>query len=300
LRLEVTQQALSMRPNGWLLDWAGDLEASGCLPAGRGLAAARLVAQALPSSVGRDYALLNSQTRTTGRSDLLPGMKLRVTTPIFREGASPEAQVVANEPGTVGAAPGGLAIVLRKTDDFVGYEIAWYTLEQRPDGGVRLELEFSETHVGDETARQQTTRQPLDSDSDARYFRILVLTRISDSDHNTAFLSARTLAELEDRTEVIELDPANCLAMLGCREIDTRVALLSFVAVWTNGEEVLTQLGSTVRQVLQEAGHADAEAVAETLTVERDYGGRLTPVEAQAGGPDLLELNLVGGEAISF
>lgn len=183
-----------MRPNGWLLGLAGDLEGNGCLPPGQGLAAARLVAQALPSSKDREYALLNSQTRTTGRSDLLPWTKLRVTTPIFREGAPAGAQIATDDPRAVEAALGGLAITRNKSADSVGYEFAWYGLRPQPGGGVQMEFEFSETHIGDETTRQEASRQRLDFGADSRYFRMLVLTRISDKDHNTAFLAGSTLA----------------------------------------------------------------------------------------------------------
>lgn len=298
LRLEVTQRALHMRPNGWLLGWAGDLEGSGCLPPGQGLAAARLVAQALPSSGSREYALLNSLTRTTGRSDLLPWTKLRVTTPIFREGAAAGAQIATDDPGKVEGVPGGLAITLNQSADFVGYEVAWYTLRPRSDGGVQMELEFSETHIGDETTRQDTSRQRLEFGADARYFRMLVLTRISDKDHNTAFLAGSTLAELEERTRAVEEDPVICERLAGCVAIDTRVALLPFAMVQANGTEVLVQPGSTVRQVLREAGESDPEALTASLAIERDYAGRLTPVEADAGRSELLEVSLLGGETI--
>lgn len=300
LRLEVTQRALHMRPNGWLLGWAGDLEGSGCLPPGQGLAAARLVAQALPGGKGREYALLNSPTRTTGRSDLLPWTKLRVTTPIFREGAPAGAQVATDDPGIVEGAPGGLAITLNESADFVGYEFAWYALRPRPGGGVQMDLEFSETHIGDETTRAQTSRQPLKFGADARYFRMLVLTRISDRDHDTAFLAGATLAELEVRTKAVEADPASCGRIAGCVAIDTRVALLPFVMLQANGREILAQPGSTVRQALREDGLTDLAAITGALRVERDYAGSLTPVEAEAGRNELLELGLVGGEAISW
>ena len=300
LTLQVTQSALHMRPNGWLLGWAGELEGSGCLPPGQGLAAARLVAQALPSGMSREYALLNSPTRTTGRSDLLPWSKLRVTTPIFREGAPPDAKVIRDDEAIVEEAPRGLSLTLRTSDDFLGYEFAWYALRPRPDGGVRLELEFSETHVGEDTTRSETSRTPLQFGEDSRYFRILVLTRVSDSDHNAALVFGSTLGELAARTRAVEADPSSCERMAGCVAIDTQVALLPFVSVQANGKEILVPPGSNVRQALREAGETDLEAVAETLRIERDYAGRLTPVEADQDGRVLLELGLLGGEAISW
>ncbi len=296
----MTQNSLRMRPNGWLLGWAGDLEGSGCLPPGQGLAAARLVAQALPSGKGREYALLNSPTRTTGRSDLLPWIKLRVTTPIFREGAPADAKFITDDHGVVEEAPGELSITLKASDDFVGYEFAWYALRPRLDGGARLELEFSETHIGEETTRTQTSRQHLEFGGDARYFRILVLTRISDSDHDTALLAGSTLAELEERTKAVEGDPARCERMAGCVSIDTRVALLPFVSVQANGKEVLAQPGATVGDALREAGETDLDAITASLRVSRDYAGRLTPIEAEVGRSELLELTLLGGESISW
>ncbi|MDA0205830.1 MAG: hypothetical protein O3A53_08490 [Acidobacteria bacterium] len=299
LTLHVTQSALYMRPNGWLLGWAGDLEGSGCLPPGQGLTAAHLVAQALPSDVGREYALLNSATRTTGRVDLEPWSKLRVTTPIYREGAPARAKVTTDDPGVVEEAARGISITLTSSD-FVGYEVAWYSLRPRPDGGARLDFDSSETHIGDQTTRLETSRQQLEFGPEPRYFRMLVLTRVSASDHDTAFLAGSTLAELEERTQAVEADPARCEGMVGCVAIDTRVALLPFVTIQANGEEILAPPGSTVGQALREAGETDLETITATLRVERDYAGQLTPVAAEAGRSGLLELNLLGGESISW
>lgn len=232
----------------------------------------------------------------------MPWSKLRVTTPIFREGAPANAKVATDDPGIVEETPRGLAITLNASNEFVGYEFAWYALRPRPDGGVRLDFESSETHIGGETTRTQTSRQQLEFGSEARYFRILVLTRISDRDHDTAFLAGSNLAELEERTKAVEADPARCERMAGCVAIDTQVALLPFVTVQANGKEVLAQPGSTVGQALREAGEADLEAITATLRVERDYAGRVTlvEVEAETGRSGLLELNLQGGEAICW
>lgn len=300
LRLEVTQRALHMRPNGWLLGWAGELEGSGCLPPGQGLAAARLVAQVLPSNKGREHALLSSATRTTGRSDLLPWMKLRVTTPIFRERTPAGAPIAADDPGIVEGGPGGLAITLNPSADFAGYELAWYGLRPRLGGGVQMALEYSETHIGNLTTRQEASLRPIEFGAGARYFRILVLTRISDHDHDTAFLSGRTLAELETRTKIVEADPASCQRTVGCVGIDTRVALLPFVMVQANGREVLVQPGSTVREAVLETGVSDPDGIAASLTVEREYAGRLTPIEAEEARSELLGLILLGGETITW
>jgi hypothetical protein len=80
------------------------------------------------------------------------------------------------------------------------------------------------------------------------------------------------------------------------------VALLPFVTVQANGKEILAQPGSTLGQALREAGEADLEVIVATLRVERDYAGGLIPVEveAQTGRSGLLELNLRGGESISW
>jgi len=128
----------------------------------------------------------------------------------------------------------------------------------------------------------------------------LVLTRISDSDHDTALLVGATLAELEERTKAVEADPSRCDRMAGCAEIDTRVALLPFVAVRANGKEILAQPGSTVGQALREAGESDLEAITDSLMVSRTMPVGLAPVEAAAGRSGLLGLGLLGGEVISW
>jgi hypothetical protein len=83
---------------------------------------------------------------------------------------------------------------------------------------------------------------------------MLLPRRVVSVSHNTAFLCARTLAELEDRTRAVEGDPAACGSLSGCVEIDTGVALLPFVTVLLNGEEVLVQPGSTVGRCCRKTG----------------------------------------------
>ena len=143
--------------------------------------------------------------------------------------------------------------------------------------------DFSETHLGDYIIRSQTSRQQLEFGAEARYFRILVLTRISDHDHDTAFLAGSTLAELEERTKAVEPDPSRCERMAGCVAIDTQVVLLTLVTVQPNGKENLAQPGSTVGQALREPGETDLETITATLWLERDSGLHSRPKWGTAG-----------------
>lgn len=301
VRLAISQEALKLSPNGWLLGWAAPLESNGCLLPGQGLAAARAAAQALPGDGNREFELLYARPRGSSRTDLMPWSRLRVTSPIFRPGAPADAKVIAEDQGNVTETPRGLALTLRASEDFLGYEAAFYNLRPRPGGGARLELEFAETRIGEETTRSETaSRYPLVFDEEARYFRMLVLTRVSDKDHDTALLAAATLAELEERTREVEAEAAYCQqlgAAGGCLAVDFQVALLPFVTVRLNDREIAVPPGSTVRRAIGEVG-VSVETTLPSLTVERDFIGRLTPVEGDRIA--LLELRLLGGERIRW
>src|SRR5271157_1207634 len=115
--------------------------------------------------------------------DLQPGWRIRTVTPILKSGKyKPELK----ETAVVGG-----AMELSAGDDFIGYETSYYAVMSGQDSGVTIALVSAESTVNGKTSRKP---QPLvrlfDFSVDARYVRIIFLTRVSPADHNQAILAA--------------------------------------------------------------------------------------------------------------
>jgi len=213
LRLTVERHALQQQPAGWLAQWATSLEQRGCITPGESFGLATSVAQAVPLELPIEQRLLNPDARSSGYTDLRPGYKLRVVSPVFREGAPPDATVMQEET-KVEASEGGLTVVGKASPDLIGYQIAWYAVEPRArGGGARIVPQFAEYHSEGEVTRQNAPHANyLTFDRGMAYFRMLFMARRTESnDHDILVMAAPTQANLEERTRALEAGTQACM-----------------------------------------------------------------------------------------
>jgi hypothetical protein len=332
LRLTVDGGILEQQSPGWLSSWAARLEERGCIASGEGFGLAALAAHSVPLPLHVEQRLLIHDARESGFTDLRPGYRLRVVSPVFQENAAPDA-TAAGEVKSVEATPGGLTIVMEKSPDLVGYEMAWYAVEPRPrDAGSRIVPRYADFHHDGEVTRQQAHRvNHLPFDPSMAYFRMLFMSRRTESsDHDIFLVAAPTLPLLEERTRLVEAVPASCGPGVGeagspgasstpaqepvpdtalvrseivlrteCIVAPRQVGMVVFFPVQVQGKEVLLHPGATLGSALREAG-ADPEQALATLDVRKPYSGRLALVEALSSKRDLLALPLGGGEEIDW
>ncbi len=331
LRLTIDGEALEQQPAGWLTRWAVSLEERSCLTAGEGLRLATQVAQSVPLPLRVEQRLLTHDARESGFTDLLPGYRVRVVSPVFREGAPPDAQTTVGKQ-TVEEKPGGLTVSVQTSPDLIGYEMAWYAVEPRPEGGSRIVPQYADFHHEGEITRQPAPRvKHLDFDRQMAYFRMLVMARrMTDSnDHDIFLLAAPTQPLLEQRTRALEAGNSSCQSSAGrssnpgtpigepqaatpdsavvraaedqttCTIAPSQVAVVAFIPVRVQGKEVLVHPGATLAGALQEAG-ADIDQALPTLVARKPYGRRLAPVRALGEKTDLLRLPLTGAEEIAW
>lgn len=212
LRLSVDGGVLEQQPSGWLASWAVSIEERGCVASGEGLVLAARVAHSVPLPLRTEQRLLSHDARASGFTDLPPGYRLRVVSPVFREGA-PAGATAAGAQKSVEETPGGLTIVLEKSSDLAGYEMAWYAVEPRPSGGgSRIVPLYADFHHEGEVTRQAAPRvNHLDFDPSMAYFRMLFMSRRTEAnDHDIFLVAAPTLSQLDQRTHEIEAGAAPC------------------------------------------------------------------------------------------
>jgi hypothetical protein len=136
--------------------------------------------------------------------ELKAGYRLRVITPMTRSGGYRVATAAA------GPVKPGEAITLRTTDDFLGYETAYYAIEQQTLG-VRIRfLSAQRTIEGTAIPAAAPKLLLFETPRRIRHMRLVYLIRQSVSDHDMAFLGADTSQRLDELTRAIRANSLPC------------------------------------------------------------------------------------------
>jgi len=293
LRVTVTRDALTKQPAGWLNAWTAELAAKGCLASGDGTKLAERIAETLPLELNAGFRLLHGSEVDVG-----PQTRLEVVSPVFREGTAPGASALESVTGTGNA----LTVTVRASADLMGFEIAWYGVQvNRSHAGFSIVPLHAERNI-------QGKVEPLDGPvkntfpfpADAAFYRLFY--KADQTDFTALAVAARSRAELEERTKLLETGTASCKKLNGelCVAIPKGVAVNAYVAVTVNGKEVTVLWPATVRAAIQAAGEDDNLAVLSRLVIRKNYDGRLTRVEFDRSRQAILGMMLAGGENIAW
>jgi hypothetical protein len=161
----------------------------------------------------------------------------------------------------------------------------------------------AEIHIAGQVERQAAPRvDQFALESNARWFRFFVMTRLAGNDYNIVLLSAPTASDLETRTASFRRDAAGYLQTAGKASyaaMTKEIGVNPYVRVKVNGVETDVALGDSIRQTIEQtAGRGNAASVLPRLSVLKPYGGKLSRVEWDRNGQDILNLSLEGGEEI--
>jgi hypothetical protein len=144
----------------------------------------------LARSVSQDYI------------DLQPGWRLTVVTPILKSGGY---QLNVSEQRTAGN-----TVTLAAGTDFIGYEVAHYSVQARWGGGVRVRFSSAEvTKDGKTESQSQSIVSLFRSPRSARFIRLIYLIRVSQADHNMAVAAANEPDALDALTRQVQTSPSN-------------------------------------------------------------------------------------------
>jgi hypothetical protein len=311
LRITVQRAPLMAHPAPWLADWAASLEQPGCLSPGEGAILAGQIVESVPANPSDAHRLLHAGSAISGFLDLPPGYRLKLVSPILREGASAGASALATD--TVSGTDSKLSLTVKSSKDFLGYEISWYAIEANPPAHAnqrqpgtfvsRVVFSTAESHLGNQvTTSAQPRNNYLAFPETAAYYRLFYLTRVSQADHNVAILSASTRAELDRQTPAFNSDPDACgkAAPHTCVALPKEVAVTAYVTVTANGAPLAVAAESSVADALRAAGIAQPPAALPTLTIRRGYKGAPVAVEFDRSKPDILTLTLTGNEDLRW
>jgi len=292
--LTVIRNGLARQGAGWLSEWAASLEAQGCLAAGEGPRLAEQIAESLPLELNQSFRLLHGS-----HIDIGAHTRLEVVSPVLREGGP--ATVSASEPVDAAENESGLTVTARAPANLIGFETAWYGIRPHPDraGFAIVPLRAERNVQGKIEALTGPATNAFAFPADAAFYRLFY--KADQTEFTALAVAARTQAELEERTKMLESGPASCKTLNDelCLAIPKSVGVNAYVVANLNGNEVAIPWQATVRSALQVVG-GDTQAALSTLVVRKEYGGRLLPVVFDHNEHDIFGMMLTGGEAISW
>jgi hypothetical protein len=291
----VRREGLAQQPTGWLSAWTAELEAQSCVAPGDGEKLAERIAESVPLELNAAFHLLHG-----AEVDVGPQTRIAVVSPVFREG-TPAGATALETAGTTGS-DSSLTVTMRASPNLIGFETAWYGLRSNASHtGFSIVPLHAERNV-------QGKIEPLPAPStntfafpeDAAFYRLFY--KADQTEFTALAVAARTRAELEQRTKILEAGTASCRKLNDgmCIAIPRGTGVNAYVAVSVNGREVAVPWPATVRAAIQQAGAKDARAIIPRLEVRKNYGGRLAPVEFDPAGHAILGLMLAGGESIAW
>jgi hypothetical protein len=294
LKVTVRKDALAAQKPGWLSEWAGRMEAQGCVASGEGMRLADEVVEAVPL-----HPMTAFRLRYASEVELGPQIRIQVVSPILRDGTKPEELLTATETKAAGA---GLVVDAKASDNLLGFETAWYSVLWKTGlDGFRIEPISAERHIKGQTEqRAQPEKNYFRFPDDARFYRLFY--KEEQTEFTALMVAGVTRTELDERTVSLATGRASCLTVKAgwCVAIPKALAVNLFLPVMVHGKEVMVQWGANVGEAIRESGERRAESVLPSLTVSKPYGGRPAPVEFDRNGNAILGLVLVGGETINW
>jgi hypothetical protein len=297
IRTTVNRALLERQRSGWLADWSAKVEAQGCIARGGSEKLARVIVESVPLDPSVAYRLLHTSF-LSGYVDLGPEIELEVRSPIPEEALAAAGDFAISR---VSGAGNRLDVDLKSTHGAVGYEIAWYGIQ--PNNG-RLGYQFVPLSA-DRNIQGVIQHMPRPAINYFQFSREAVLFRLFYKTENNGItaivVGGATRQDLEHRAEGVKRDLTFCKESSGmCIALPARVGVNPFMSVNVNGNNVTVPLGATVSLAIQSAGVQAPDIVLPQLSVTRLFGDRSVPVEFDHRSREILSLQLVGGETISW
>jgi hypothetical protein len=291
----VSESELAAQPPGWLRQWIGTLEASGCIPQGSGPHLADQIVESVAMDPSVAFRLLHDNL-----ADLVAGTGIQVRSPIVREGASPGAPLFL--PAETSEASSGLNVALKATRDFLGTETDLYNVRPRPGapGVVVTAISAEENNRGDVKSIPAPARNYFRFAPEAAFYRLFY--KASENGSTALIVAAPTYAELDRKMATLDADGASCekVGLEWCVAIPKLVAVNIVLPVKVNGSEIAVRYGATVAEAIRGTGERRPEAVLAQLHVWRTYRGQPTEVHFDRTSPTILQVPIFGGESISW
>jgi len=287
---------LARQPAAWLSRWASDAEIRGCVAPGSAAELANRIVEAVPLDPAVAWRLVNNNDVRAGYIDLGPGNRLQVDSPIFRDGARPDA--LPDDAAVRNTAERTIDVDVKAPAALLGFERAWYEVVPRQgQPGYAIEPLSAECHINGQTEmRSMSAHNYFRFDHGAAWYRLLYR-----ADRTIVVIAAAGPSELERLSAEVNADPSACqkLASHSCAEIPNNVGVNPDIVVQVKSEQRALPVGATVQDAIRAAGDRPVDVLAR-LSILRRYNAQLVPVEFDPTANDILALRLSGGEVLAW
>lgn len=295
-RILVTKDALSATTGAELIAWTRSLETAGCIGLNTAFPVADAIVDALPLDRSR-RAILRQ-----GRTDLRAGTSINVISPVLKAGAKYEDPTVTEV--AAGDNPMSIAVRAEMSSSILGYEIDWYDVVARDgEAGYRIVPRSAEIHVNGSVDRRTTpTTLRFAFPTEARWFELNMMLKVSTNDNDYVVYSAPTISGLEETARHFQSNAEGLLATMNPSEyslLPHGSGINAFVHVTVNGTGLDLPRGSTVRQAIVQA-KGDPATVTARMKLRKMHAGALYPVEWGGVAERVLGLELEGGETVDW
>src|ERR1035438_3185042 len=299
IRVTVNRDALlQQRQPGWLADWSIRAETQGCVALGRGRDLASLIVESTPLDPTVGFRLLHVGFMS-GYVELGPENRLEVHSPVLREGAKAETPLV--ETLKVTGEGYHIDVDSHLADSVMGFETAWYGIE-RNSGRIGYHFVPLSADRNIQGALEHMPGPATDYfhfPPQAAFFRLLY--KSEDNDVIAFVIAGSTREDMDRRATAVGNDPAECERTSGlCLALPRRVGVNPFLVVNVNGRDVTVPIGARLSAAIQAAGLKNPDTILPQLRVTRLFRDKPTPVEFDRRSDEILNLQLAGGERISW
>jgi hypothetical protein len=299
LRVSVDRDALlQQRQPRWLADWSLRAEEQGCIAQGRGQDLAELIVESVPLESAVAFRLMYTSF-LSGYVELGPENRLEVHSPVLREGDPAEAPLT--DTLKVTGKDYHLDVDSSLAPSVIGFETAWYGIERNRGkiGYHFVPLSGDRNIQGAVEHMHGPTTDYFQFPPQAAFFRLF--HKSEDNDVIALVIAGSTREDLDGRTKAVGNDPAECEKTSGmCLALPRRVGVNPFLIVSVNGRDITVPVGARLSAAIQAAGMKNPDTVLPELRVKKLFRGKPTPMEFDHQSDDILNLQLTGGERLSW
>ncbi len=198
--------------------------------------------------------------------DIIPQMRLQVVSPILLQEPATNSAI----PGSIEtSSKGGISVTIKSQGNLVGYEIASYAVQTKAGGpGINIVPLYADRHIGAETEhRPAAAINYFQFPGEAAFYRVFY--EAEQTEYTALIIAARTRAELERRTKILETGAASCESLNNelCVAVPKQVAINGLVPVTVNGNQILVNWRTTIGGIVRAAGGRESNVALQKLAI---------------------------------
>lgn len=273
------------------------LEWNGCLRPGESQRLLQTLTERLPFPPYVAFLFRFGSFDVTGILDFSPDTRLQIGSPLYTAGSTPTA------------------------DHLIGHETAYYIFKPTHDTGrVQISLaSATETLIRQSPVQKSTSQNGLSFPQSFGYFRLIFRTRTDAVSHASiaTILFTEDASKLDEATAQRESGPADSCDSVTAPGVTCTIVPAGFGVspekrIHANGQDIYIFFDGGLSDALDALNEqnppaantsrerANVRTILKTLQIRRQYQGRLIPILFDPSTDDIVRLNLMPGDDLTW